>query len=73
MKETRRTFRDSESGIEKMAIGRHLGHKSHEIERRRLRGGDIEEETHFNGLDEGEEDVSLFHFYMILVITVQLQ
>ena len=53
MKETRRTYRNSESGVEKMAIGRQLGGKSHEIEKRRLRGGDIEEESRFHGLDEG--------------------
>ena len=52
IKETRRTYRDSESGIEKMAIGHHIGRRGHEIEKRRQRGGAIEEEKRFYELDE---------------------
>ena len=33
MKETRRSLYDSESGVKKMAVGHHLGERSHTIER----------------------------------------
>jgi len=54
VKETRRTYRDSESGVEKMAIGHHIGGRGHEIEKRRQRGGSIEEERRFYELNEDE-------------------
>ena len=52
VKETRRSYRDSESGVEKMAIGHHIGRRGHEIEKRRQRGGNIEEEQRFYEMNE---------------------
>ena len=37
-----------------MAIGHHIGRRGHEIEKRRVRGGDLEEERRFYELDESE-------------------
>ncbi|XP_077967737.1 myeloid leukemia factor 1-like [Styela clava] len=56
IKETRRTLRDSESGIEKMSIGHHLGERGKVIERRRniKKGGALEEEKNYFHM--GEED-----------------
>merc|ERR1711881_531040 len=36
IRETRRSVRDSERGIEKMAIGHHIGSKGRVVEKRRL-------------------------------------
>lgn len=54
VKETHHTYRDSESGVEKMAVGHHIGRRGHEIEKRRQRGGAIEEERRFYELNEDD-------------------
>jgi myeloid leukemia factor 1 len=52
LRETRRTIKDSEKGIEKMSIGHHLGEKAHVIERQRARDGQIEEIVNLENLDD---------------------
>jgi myeloid leukemia factor 1 len=52
-KEVRRTVRDSATGEERMEIGHHLGDRAHIIEKKRVRGGRIEEEQKFVNLKEG--------------------
>ncbi|XP_076820621.1 myeloid leukemia factor 1-like [Clavelina lepadiformis] len=58
IRETRRSYRDSESGIEKMAIGHHIGSKGHVMEKRRQQGGPVEEERRF--LEMNEDDIDGF-------------
>lgn len=54
VKETRQMLRDSEKGIEKVAVGHHIGKKAHVIERRKLNGGDMEEIINLENLDDDE-------------------
>lgn len=54
VRETRRTIKDSDKGIEKMSIGHHLGEKAHVIERQRARDGQIEEIVNLENLDDNE-------------------
>ncbi|XP_064415459.1 myeloid leukemia factor 2 isoform X2 [Latimeria chalumnae] len=55
IRETRRTMRDSESGIERMSIGHHIRDRAHIMERaRNHRTGDREERQDFINLDESE-------------------
>ncbi|XP_025080784.1 myeloid leukemia factor 1-like [Pomacea canaliculata] len=55
IKETRKVVRDSESGVEKMAVGHHIGERGHVVERRRnRRTGDHEENQEYINLDEEE-------------------
>ncbi|XP_041377529.1 myeloid leukemia factor 2-like isoform X2 [Gigantopelta aegis] len=55
VKEVRKTVRDSESGLEKMAIGHHIGDRGHMIERsRNRRTGESEENQEFINLEEEE-------------------
>lgn len=53
VKETRQMLRDSEKGIEKVAVGHHIGEKAHVIERRKLNGGDMVEIVNLENLDDG--------------------
>lgn len=53
VRETRRTISDSRSGTRKMAIGHHIGERSHIIEREQSREGSLEEKQEFINLDEG--------------------
>lgn len=57
VKETRRTLRDSEFGIDKMAVGHHIGEKGRVVERRRYKnaGGAIEEEKNYFHMGEDDE------------------
>ncbi|CAH1240375.1 MLF1 [Branchiostoma lanceolatum] len=55
VKETRRAVRDSEAGLQKMAIGHHLGERAHIVERSRDRHGDEEKQDYIN-LDESDKD-----------------
>lgn len=58
IKETRKSVRDSESGIQKMAIGHHIGDRSHTIERlHNVHTDSKEQRQYFENLDEsdGEE------------------
>ncbi|KAG7474546.1 hypothetical protein JOB18_011920 [Solea senegalensis] len=53
IRETRRSMRDSESGLEQLAIGHHIGERAHIMERsRNRRTGDREERQDFINLDE---------------------
>uniref|UniRef100_A0A9J7ZBG5 Myeloid leukemia factor 2 n=2 Tax=Cyprinus carpio TaxID=7962 RepID=A0A9J7ZBG5_CYPCA len=55
IRETRQTMRDSESGLERMAIGHHIGERGHVMERSRNRlTGDREERQDFFNLEETE-------------------
>lgn len=54
VKETRQMLRDSERGIEKVAVGHHIGDKAHVIERRKMNGGDMEEIVNLENLDDAE-------------------
>ncbi|KAM6935372.1 myeloid leukemia factor 2 isoform 2-T2 [Lycodopsis pacificus] len=53
IRETRQSMRDSESGLERLAIGHHIGERGHVMERsRNRRTGDREERQDFINLDE---------------------
>ncbi|CAM9843848.1 unnamed protein product [Lampetra planeri] len=55
VREVRRSVRDSESGLEKMSIGHHIGERAHIIERsRNHRTGNREENQDFINLEETE-------------------
>ncbi|KAK2844753.1 hypothetical protein Q5P01_011412 [Channa striata] len=55
IRETRQSIRDSESGLESLAIGHHIGDRAHIMERsRNRRTGDREERQDFINLDESE-------------------
>ncbi|XP_054904091.1 myeloid leukemia factor 2 [Poeciliopsis prolifica] len=55
LRETRQSMRDSESGLERLAIGHHIGERAHILERsRNRRTGDREERQDFINLDESE-------------------
>ncbi|CAL9705546.1 unnamed protein product [Knipowitschia caucasica] len=53
LRETRQSMRDSESGLERLAIGHHIGERAHIMERsRNRRTGDREERQDYINLDE---------------------
>uniref|UniRef100_A0A3B5MWD4 Myeloid leukemia factor 2 n=1 Tax=Xiphophorus couchianus TaxID=32473 RepID=A0A3B5MWD4_9TELE len=55
IRETRQSMRDSESGLERLAIGHHIGERAHIMERsRNRRTGDREERQDYINLDESE-------------------
>lgn len=55
LKETRKSVRDSESGVEKMAVGHHIKDRAHVIEKSQNRKtGDQEERQDLVNLDEDE-------------------
>ncbi|XP_046731817.1 myeloid leukemia factor 1 isoform X1 [Silurus meridionalis] len=57
IKETRRTLKDSESGLEKMAIGHHINDRGHVIEKKHnTRTGEREFNQDFQNLDETEAE-----------------
>uniref|UniRef100_A0A3B3C3H9 Myeloid leukemia factor 2 n=1 Tax=Oryzias melastigma TaxID=30732 RepID=A0A3B3C3H9_ORYME len=57
IRETMQSVRDSESGLERLAIGHHIGERAHIVERsRNRRTGDREERQDFINLDESEAD-----------------
>ena len=56
VKETRQMVRDSEKGLEKIAVGHHIGDRAHVIERKKFNGGDMEEIVNLENLDDGEFD-----------------
>ncbi|XP_064642952.1 myeloid leukemia factor 2-like [Lineus longissimus] len=60
VKETRKAVRDSESGIDKMAVGHHIHERGHRIEKsRNRRTGDQDEQQDF--LNIGEDEVDTFN------------
>ncbi|XP_068753390.1 myeloid leukemia factor 1-like isoform X1 [Montipora capricornis] len=55
VRETQHSLRDSESGLHRMAIGHHLGERSHVIERSvNSKSGDEERKQDFINLDESD-------------------
>lgn len=57
VKETRKTLRDSESGVNKMAIGHHINERGHVIERSMNRHtNERDERQNFINMDESEAD-----------------
>ncbi|XP_069834968.1 myeloid leukemia factor 2 [Dendropsophus ebraccatus] len=55
IRETRRTMRDSDSGMEQMSIGHHIGERSHIMQRsHNRRTGDREERQEFINMDEND-------------------
>ncbi|XP_015274973.1 PREDICTED: myeloid leukemia factor 1 isoform X8 [Gekko japonicus] len=55
IKETRRAFKDSESGLEKMAIGHHIQDRGHVVQKaKNIKTGDEELNQDFINLDEVE-------------------
>lgn len=55
IRETRKAVRDSEAGIEKMAVGRHLNERGHVITRQKdTRTGDMEENQDYLCFDESD-------------------
>lgn len=57
VKETREMVRDSERGIEQMAIGHHIGERAHIIERKKNREGQIEELVNLENIDDGDQSI----------------
>ncbi|NXR35496.1 MLF1 factor, partial [Zosterops hypoxanthus] len=57
VRETRKAMKDSESGVEKIAIGHHLQDRAHVIKKsKNARTGDEEMDQEFINLDESEAD-----------------
>lgn len=55
IRETRKAVRDSEAGLEKMAVGRHMNDRGHVITRQKdTRTGDMEENQDYLNFDESE-------------------
>ena len=55
IRETRQAMRDSESGVERLAIGHHIRDRGHVMERsRNRRTGDHEERQDYINLEESE-------------------
>ncbi|XP_053529532.1 myeloid leukemia factor 1 [Ictalurus punctatus] len=55
IKETRRTLRDTESGVEKMSIGHHINDRGHVIEKKHnKKSGEREFNQDFQNMDETE-------------------
>ena len=55
-------MRDSEQGIDKMAVGHHIQDRSHVIKRSRDRAGNIEENQDYINLEEGQYNIVIVHF-----------
>lgn len=56
IKETRKAVKDSESGLEKMAIGHHIQDRGHVIQKaKNSKTGDEEVNQNFINLDEGKK------------------
>lgn len=55
LRETRKAVRDSEAGLEKMAIGRHINERGNVITRQRSsRTGDVDEQKDFFNMEEDD-------------------
>jgi hypothetical protein len=52
VRETRELVRDSTKGLEKVAIGHHIGERAHIIERQKMNNGPMEEIVNLENLDE---------------------
>ena len=58
VKETRQMVKDSERGIEKVAVGHHIGDRSHVIERQKVNGA-MEEIVNLENLDDGNTTATM--------------
>merc|ERR1719209_1613742 len=57
VKETKRTEKDSRTGVQKIAIGHHIGDRAHIIEKtKNIHSGDNEESQEFINVDEDEAE-----------------
>jgi hypothetical protein len=63
VRETRELVRDSTKGLEKVAIGHHIGERAHIIERQKLNNGPMEEIVNLENLDESK---LLFYLFSIV-------
>lgn len=54
VKEVREVVRDTSKGLEKVAIGHHIGDRAHIIERKKENNGEMEEIVNLENLDEEE-------------------
>jgi len=54
VKETRKFERDSERGLERVAVGHHIGERAHVIERQKMNGGQLEETVNLENLDDND-------------------
>jgi len=55
VKETRKTEKDSRSGVQKIQVGHHIGERAHIVEKsNNLRTGDQEESQEYLNIDEDE-------------------
>ena len=56
VRETKKAVRDSETGVEKMSMGRHIGERGHVMERsRNTHTGDLDENQEFLNMDDTEK------------------
>lgn len=61
-------MRDSQSGLERMSIGHHIGERGHVMERSRNRlTGDREERQDFFNLEESESKTSFSVVFNLIV------
>jgi myeloid leukemia factor 1 len=65
VRETRELVRDSTKGLEKVAIGHHIGERAHIIERQKMNNGPVEEIVNLENLDEGS--FCIFRLSVILL------
>ena len=69
IRETRKAVRDSEAGLEKMAIGRHLNDRGHVITRQKdTRTGAMEENRDYLNFDECKPGLQLLIFFKLLLL-----
>lgn len=69
IRETHKAVRDSEAGLEKMAIGRHLNDRGHVVTRQKdTRTGDMEENRDYLNFDECKPQLYLLIYFWLLFI-----
>lgn len=71
VKETKKMVRDTEKGVEKLAIGHHIGDRAHIIERQKYKDGKMEEVVNLENLDD--EEVGEFNREFEDKITTQMR
>ena len=54
MRETRKSLRDTEQGIEKMSVGHHIRDRAYVKTKERDRSGNMNEEEELINLDDGK-------------------
>jgi len=64
IRETRKAVRDSEAGLEKMAVGRHMNDRGHVITRQKdTWTGDMEENQDYHNFDECEQPTFVYRVF----------